>query len=150
MKALIFSDSHGGVGSMAQFCEAEPDAEFVIFAGDMQRDIEDLEKLFPQKNFVYVLGNNDYFVSGVPYERVFTLGNKRIFLTHGHKYGVKMGLYSLSLAAKQQNADICIFGHTHSKFFEKDGELVLFNPGSARSSCGVLEIIGDDVQLRFI
>lgn len=150
MKALIFSDSHGFVGAMAEACEAFPDAEYIIFAGDMQRDIEELMKMFPQKNFIYILGNNDYFVSGVPYEKVFTLEGKTVFLTHGHKYGVKMGLSSISFAAREKGADICIFGHTHSKLLEEANGITFFNPGSAMSSCGLLEIKGGKFEFKFI
>lgn len=150
MKALIFSDSHGGVSSMADFCLENPDAELIIFAGDMQSDIEELMELFPKKRYEFVRGNNDYFCSDVPYDRVFKFEEKCIFLTHGHRYNVKSGLYSISLAAKEKGADICIFGHTHIKFNEKDGNVILFNPGSARRSCGLLEVQGGEVRLEFL
>lgn len=150
MKALIFSDSHGFVGAMADYCMSVPEAEYIIFAGDMQRDIEELMKMFPQKNYIYILGNNDFFVSGVPYEKVFTLGGKTIFLTHGHKYGVKMGLSSVSFAAREKNADICIFGHTHSRLLEEADGVTFFNPGSAMSGCGLLEIKDGSFEFKFI
>lgn len=150
MKALIFSDSHGGVSSMADFCLENPDAELIIFAGDMQSDIKELMELFPKKRYEIVRGNNDYFCSEVPYDRVFKFGDKCIFLTHGHRYNVKSGVYSLYLAAREKGADICIFGHTHMKFKEAEGDVILFNPGSARKSCGILEVCDGEVRLDFL
>lgn len=149
MKAVIFSDSHGAARSMADFLDSEQGVDLIIFAGDVNADIEELMELYPRKKFEYVLGNNDYFVSGVPFDRVFDFGGKRIFLTHGHKYGVKMGLYRLSLAAREKNADICIFGHTHSKLLEEENGIIFINPGPARRSCCVLDINEGIAEVSF-
>ena len=42
MKAVIISDIHGFVSKAEEAIEREKDASMVIFAGDTQRDIEEL------------------------------------------------------------------------------------------------------------
>lgn len=143
MKALIFSDSHGMVSRMTNAVYAENDVSCIIFAGDVQRDVEDIMRAFPQIPVIYVLGNNDWSVHDVPFDRVFKLGEKRVFLTHGHKYHVKESLYMLRQKARSENADICIFGHTHTPFCEEQDGILMLNPGSAYMSYMTLTISGN-------
>jgi predicted phosphodiesterase len=61
---------------------------------------------------------------------------------HGHKYGVKGGLGQAVAHAMQKDADVLIFGHTHTPLelhlrpdseradFSVTKPLTLFNPGS--------------------
>lgn len=143
MKALIFSDSHGMVSRMNDAIYAEKDVGCIIFAGDVQRDVDAIMRAFPQIPVIYVLGNNDWSVHDVPLDRVFKLGEKRVFLTHGHKYHVKESLYMLRQKAIQENADICIFGHTHTPFCEEQDGILMLNPGSAYMSYMTLTVNGN-------
>lgn len=150
MRALIFSDSHGSINSMADVIDREENIDLIIHAGDMNDDVIALIDLYPDRKIEYVLGNNDYFVCDVPYVRVFDFNGKRIFLTHGHKYGVKINPYKVFAAAREAGADICIFGHTHSRFMECIEGIWVFNPGSSRSSCGLLEVSENEIKLGFL
>ena len=93
MKALVLSDSHGSFQSIMNAVESEKDISLIIFAGDIQRDADDIAAAYPDIPFEYVLGNNDWYVNDVPYDRLFEFSGKRIFLTHGHRYNVKRNVY---------------------------------------------------------
>lgn len=150
MKALIFSDSHKNTACMEKIIGENKDIDLIIHAGDVVEDALFLEKYYKDINIVYVKGNNDYRFFDVPSERVFDFGGKRIFLTHGHSFGVKMNPLVLLPAAKERGANICIFGHTHSRFLKYAGGIYLFNPGSARSSAGLLEVSENEIKLLFL
>lgn len=145
MKALIFSDSHGSFQSIFDAVTYEGSTDMIIFAGDVQRDADEISKTFRNIPFEYVLGNNDWFVSGVPNDRVFEFGGKTIFLTHGHMYGVKSSLYDLRQKARGFGADVCIFGHTHEPFCEEQDDILMLNPGSSRFTYMTLEVSGGSV-----
>ena len=140
MKVLIFSDSHKNLGAMTKVVEKEAPVDWIIHAGDVCCDVEDLEIMYPRIPIAYVAGNNDYFVRDVPTDRFFELGGVKIFLTHGHNYGVKYSYAKLLKKATELGADIAVFGHTHQAHCEKIGNVTLFNPGAAPRSYGVLEI----------
>ena len=147
MKALILSDSHRSFSSIRKAVEQNPDINQIIFAGDVNRDAEDIMCLYPEIPCAYVLGNNDFSVWDVPFDRVFELGGKRIFLTHGHKYGVKASTARLKAEAKKCGADICIFGHTHEKHLSNDG-IWMINPGSAVRSYAILTIQNGKISVE--
>lgn len=56
--------------------------------------------------------------------------NKKFFITHGHKYGVKMGLNNIFYKGKESEVDAVLFGHTHIKIISKEDGLWIINPGS--------------------
>lgn len=147
MKALIFSDSHGYLEGMFDAIDKNPDAQLIIHAGDVQRDVDDLMSVYPSLPCAYVIGNNDYFVHNEPYDRFFEFGGKKIFLTHGHNYGVKMSAERVRLEAKRTGADICIFGHTHAKHLSFD-DIWLVNPGAAYKSYAVLVIKNGECSIK--
>ena len=68
-------------------------------------------------------------------------------MCHGHKYRVKLGIYSLLLRAKELNADIALFGHTHEKLLEKEDGIIILNPGSTRSY-GIIEINDEEIDVK--
>lgn len=140
MKALIFSDSHRSFNPMMQAIEREGKVDLIIHAGDVLTDVEDLKIVYPRHNIVYVRGNNDFWDHSAADERFFEIEGVKIFLTHGHNYGVKYSTAKLAKVGIEKGANICIFGHTHAVYNEKIGGLTLFNPGSASRHYGVLEI----------
>ncbi len=148
MKILIFSDSHKSFAPMMRAIEIEKDVNWIIHAGDVQSDVEDLLITYPKTPVAYVKGNNDFFLRDVPEDRFFTLDGVKIFLTHGHNYGVKYSLSALFKKGTELGADICIFGHTHVAVCEKMENITLFNPGSATKSYGVMEINNGEYSLE--
>ena len=137
MKAIVLSDSHHFFNSIMDIIEGEgrKTIDLIIHAGDVHRDVEDMMAAYPEYRYEYVLGNNDYFTVGVPFDRVFSFDGHKVFLTHGHNYGVKLG------------AEICIFGHTHMRYFEQKDGICLLNPGSSVYSYAVLETKGDRLDI---
>lgn len=73
------------------------------------------------------------------------LENKRKdnFITHGHLYNAKVGLYTIMCAAREAKADILCFGHTHSALSMYEDGLYVLNPGSCggyMASYGIIDI----------
>ena len=137
MKCLCFSDSHGSSYNIRIAHSKHPDAEVIFFLGDGLRDMEDYV-LDRNRAWFTVQGNCDYSAAvGDSFAKKtdsITLMGKRIFFTHGDLYGVKYGFDGLTKLATEHNADLVLFGHTHTpieKYISTDnGGFYLFNPGS--------------------
>lgn len=143
MKALVLSDSHRDFSAILRAMERESGITHIIHAGDVQKDVDDIRALWQTTPCISVLGNNDYFVWGEPTRREFTLGGKKFLLTHGHTYGVKTSLSRLKKEAREAEADICIFGHTHRPCLEEHNGIRFLNPGPAGRSYAVITITDD-------
>ena len=131
MKLLIFSDSHGYLPLMEKAVRREqPDR--IIHLGDHFRDGEELHGRFPQIPMAQVAGNCDRFSSllRLPETGIERWGNVKFLLTHGHLQNVKRTLLPLELAAREQGANVALFGHTHSPFCQMEQGVLLFNPGT--------------------
>jgi len=122
------SDSHGSKKNMLDAIEREsPDV--ILFLGDCTRDCSDIEALHPEITLRRVNGNCDQGYPGLDMDE-FILEGKKIFMTHGHLFSVKLGKMRILKAAATRGADILLFGHTHIPYCkEKDG-LIAINPGS--------------------
>lgn len=114
MNILVASDTHGRYERLAEAIRrARPDV--LLFLGDGLRDlrIPETEGLEVRA----VCGNCDWYTGNpVPEARLEVIGGVRIFLTHGHRYGVKWGLEKAVAAALQNGADVLLYGHTHIPF----------------------------------
>ena len=131
MKICVFSDSHGYAGNMTAAIGLErPDACF--FLGDGERDLAEVEELFPDLSIHAVRGNCDFF-SERSSAVCLTLDGVRIFATHGHLYDVKYDprLEMLTSKAVEMGADIALFGHTHAQHISVSRGVTLLNPGQA-------------------
>ncbi len=142
MRILVLSDSHRTVRYM-QLAVMREHPEHIIHLGDHSADADSLQQIFPTLPILRIRGNCDHDITCE--ETVVTeISGIRIFLSHGHRYGVKNGLLRLALAAKEASADVAAFGHTHSGVCELHNGLWLLNPGSCSSGCrpsyGVIEI----------
>lgn len=128
MKILVLSDSHRNLPPMETAVLTEkPDQ--IIHLGDHESDAENLSRFFPQIPVCSVAGNCDMFAYGPRYKLV-TFAGKKLFLTHGHFYGVKMGLEHLVNTALTAGADACLFGHTHRPYYAQAEGMLVINPGS--------------------
>ena len=130
MKYLVISDTHGYIKRSEELIEKyKEEITGVIHLGDLVRDTKTLMSKFPQLEFLYVSGNND-FDATVPYERKLTLNGRKILIAHGHRQRVNMGLMTISYWALENDADAVLFGHTHSPICQNINNLAVFNPGS--------------------
>ena len=136
LKLLVISDTHGYLGNAVSAIKKEK-PDYILHLGDMADDCDELTAMYPRKVVTCVLGNNDFFNRRYPMERRFELCGKKFFMCHGHKYNVKQSLFSLKMAA--DDADIILYGHTHVSLCEKDGDMLIMNPGST-STYGIINI----------
>ncbi len=147
MRALVFADTHGSISACINAVKLLSPVDLVLHLGDYVPDARKLKHAFPETRFEYVAGNNDYGFS-VPEEKVVDFAGRRIFITHGHREGVKTSLKALAAKVKKNKADMGLFGHTHRQFCDMVDGVWLMNPGSASKrlsyepSCGVLEFEG--------
>lgn len=131
MELLILSDSHRDLKNMRRLLEIScPSAVFHL--GDHDSDATMLAKEFPNIPFYCVCGNCDSLCPTAPTELVTELAGVRIFATHGHKYNVKSGMMSLVMSARQAEAQLVLFGHTHQPMYEEHNGVHYLNPGSAK------------------
>ncbi len=129
MRIVVISDSHKRSDIVEKILYAQPEASEVFFLGDHADDIEDLQYLFPKKRFHILSGNCDYF-STFPSNAVATIGDLKIFYTHGHTLSVKYGTERLLEAAKQNGCQIALYGHTHIAKILYENGIYIVNPGS--------------------
>lgn len=160
MTLLVLSDSHGRADRVRAAMALNPDAAAVFFLGDGLRDLPEADRcpILPVK------GNCDVFtlfdVDPAPEERLEFFGGKRILSMHGHTRSVKSGIMGAAAAGLEANADIVLFGHTHTpleyripageKMFGRvlERPLYLFNPGSiGAGEFGVITLQNGEVLL---
>lgn len=157
MNIMVVGDDHGadvfGV-AYEQAVSVFGEIDAVIHTGDSERIDDEYYQEICGMPIMGVKGNNDY--NGAPLFLLVTLGGKNIFVTHGHSYGVYMGVQSLYYAGLEKEADIIIYGHTHRADHIKAKDVDIINPGSlsgVRSGCcsyAVIQIdIEGNVQIKF-
>lgn len=143
MKILVFSDSHSALSFMRLCMETiKPDA--VIHLGDHYDDGEVIHEEYPHIRMYQVPGNCDKyrvpsFVPEILIERIFGVD---LYMTHGHKHHVKMGIGALIRDARLSKCAAALYGHTHTPdcHREEDGLWVL-NPGSSGYNGGTAALI---------
>lgn len=125
-KILIVSDSHGLTKELISIRERHlQEVDLMIHCGDSQLMIDELA----MTGFQAVRGNCDYDAR-FPLERMEEIDGRRVFITHGHKYSVKTSFMRIYYQARELNADIVCFGHSHILGAEKIGDILFVNPGS--------------------
>ena len=128
MKVLIVSDSHGLTTVLEKLKDKHQDeVDHFIHCGDSELKGDD-PAIVP---FVAVRGNCD-IDERFPEEIVKKVGNRTLLITHGHRYSVKTNLMALSYRAKEVDADIACFGHSHQLGAEMVHGTLYINPGSIR------------------
>lgn len=128
MKILVLSDSHKNLLNLKKILN-EVEYDFVLFLGDYVADILNFSKKIKDKLFI-VKGNCDGDIN-FDDDLLLEMAGKKIFMTHGHCYGVKMGMGKLFEKATEMGADIVVFGHTHIPFQTRlENGIIVLNPGS--------------------
>lgn len=149
-RILVLSDSHGRTENFYHVLkEQKNNIDALVFLGDGADDLISLyeedfnlpqeEKLFPPVT-AFVRGNGDgasysiYTDSGshveIPESQILTVCQKRIFLTHGHNFGVYYTTKELETYLAKNKFDAGLFGHTHVPFAENYKDILILNPGS--------------------
>ena len=132
-----------------RFCIQKVKPEHVVHLGDHYDDGGAMAQENPHIRFHQVPGNCDRYRCDpcLPDILCYSIGGVRLYMTHGHKHGVKSGICRLLLEARKSGAQAALYGHTHQAYCsrEEDGLWVL-NPGTCGSwggSVGVLETDGE-------
>ena len=155
MTLLILSDSHGHPDHIREAIRrVRPDG--ILFAGDGLQDISDVDLPCP---LWAVSGNCDWsprmIVGGLSAEaedeELITIEGIRILLMHGHRHSVKSGLLPAVYRAMEKEADILVFGHTHTPLCRQtESGMWVLNPGSARSTYGLVTIEGENMECKVL
>ncbi len=119
------SDTHGDQDVINRVSNRHMDVDAVIHCGDSELSF-DHEFLEGAKR---VRGNCDRDTK-FPEEELFTIADKRIFVTHGHLFNVKSTTMNLFYRAKELEADAVFFGHSHVLGCEVSDNILFVNPGS--------------------
>ncbi|MES0266036.1 phosphodiesterase [Citrobacter sedlakii] len=145
MKLMFASDIHGSLPATERVLAlfARSGAQWLVILGDILN--HGPRNALPEgyapaevagrlneyaSRIIAVRGNCDsevdqmllHFPLTAPWQQAL-LENQRLFLTHGHLFGVE------NLPALQSN-DVLVYGHTHLPVAEKRGDIYHFNPGS--------------------
>lgn len=146
MRILVMSDSHGEKYDPLLAVKQQPEAKYVIHLGDGEHDLDRCKEKYPDKIYIQVKGNCD-FGSQLNAVETISLGGKKIYITHGYLENVKYGLTNLFFRSKETQADIVLYGHTHTACHDYYENMHIFNPGSIREGkYGVIDIEDNGVM----
>ncbi len=143
MKICVLSDSHGRTSLLWDILfDEKPDK--IFFLGDGLSDLYEFRDL-PQ---VAVCGNCD-LIPGEE-ECLFALEKETLLLTHGHKYGVKQGLYRLFLRAKETGATVVFYGHIHRQKADEEEGIKFICPGAVKNGqYAVVKLENGKIETEF-
>ena len=111
MNIVVASDTHGRADRLAEVLR-RTGADVLLFLGDGLRDLAVVDEA--RVTVRAVRGNCDWFSGeSAPEARLEIFGKYRVFMTHGHRYGVKGGIEHAVVAAAENGADVLLYGHTH-------------------------------------
>ena len=127
MRILVISDTHGRDSNIDRLLEVvRPDR--IYHLGDSENECRYLRSVATCP-VEMVCGNCDWY-SKLPDKVVLNVGKHVLLLTHGHKFGCKMGYDGLMKEADRVGADYILYGHTHVAEIEKVNGYTIINPGS--------------------
>lgn len=133
-RVIAVSDSHGdarGLQTAFEQARRHGPIDAAVFLGDGLDDFETVRQLPSMRNTVCyaVRGNNDWG-SCEEGEIVFQVGGVRFYACHGHQRYVKFGLDRLWYAAREREAQVALYGHTHREKIDLEYGVTLINPGA--------------------
>jgi len=148
IRIIVFSDTHKCIEPCIQAVNNIKDIDMIIHAGDHWSDARELEDIFKNIPVKYVKGNCDFSLA--PLEELIEIGDKKIFVTHGHMYNVKQEhdrYETIKKRGLEFDADVVVFGHTHIPFNQNFGNITILNPGSVKytRNYGIIEIDNDKI-----
>jgi putative phosphoesterase len=132
----ILSDTHGYLDE--RIAEAIAECDYAIHAGDIM-GAHVLEQLQPRKRVIAVAGNNDHasiwneeeadIVSALPKQSQLELPGGTIRVEHGHR----LGGFPEHEQLRWDHAEVklVVYGHTHKRTIDQQGEPWVVNPGAA-------------------
>lgn len=128
MRILIVSDTHRKDDLYLDLVKQLQPIDHVIHCGDTEGSEALIRKAVICPVDI-VKGNNDFFCD-LPKEIETEIGNYKVWITHGNNYFVTVNSEWIKEEARSRNVDIVMYGHTHMPVVQKDGDLIVVNPGS--------------------
>lgn len=125
---IIISDSHRNRAPLDALDGLFKENDYIVHLGDLSSDGGYIRKKYPDKTIV-LNGNCDLDRLGED-EVVLEVEGVKIFMCHGHKYGVKSSLARLAAAAQKNGCTIALYGHTHEARVDVVNGIKLINPGA--------------------
>lgn len=156
MRIVVFSDSHGITTAMEAAIQQQKNAKLFIHLGDGLEEFKRIMEKYPSKEYWCARGNCDYTApeESTVYSWVKDI---KIMYTHGHHWHVKVDLDDLKLMAREKEARIALYGHTHISHVSYDDGLHIMNPGSISCpkdySCptyGTIDIQGKNIVCNIV
>jgi len=102
--------------------------DLILHLGDHYNDAQQLRQYFPDADIRAVMGNCDGYSYGGS-ELILTLDGVKIYMSHGHAYGVKTGLGALAGHAAELGANLALYGHTHRAAIRIKRGITVMCPG---------------------
>lgn len=128
MRILIMSDTHRDLRTAKAVIEEVGKIDMCLHLGDVEFDGDYLKEYLDCPLYM-VRGNNDY-LGLYPEDMELTIGKYKVFMTHGHRYLVNLGVERLKEEALSRGADIAIYGHTHKPIIWEADDITVLCPGS--------------------
>lgn len=128
MKILIVSDTHRQNSRLYQLIDRVKPVDAILHCGDIEG--EEIGVSTAAKAPVIVVSGNNDFTYGYDMEKCLNIGKYRVYMTHGHQYGVHYGIDKLKRTMGARGANIIIYGHTHVPEIKYELRQVFLNPGS--------------------
>jgi putative phosphoesterase len=128
MKLAILSDTHGNYPLAVKALGSLEQLDYVIHLGDTTEDAEMIE-LALGRELIKLSGNCD-LSKKYPELIITTIAGKKLLFSHGDHFMVKSGLNLIQQRAKQEKADVVLYGHTHRPAILNIDGIMFINPGS--------------------
>lgn len=126
MKYLVVSDNHGDRDVLVDIAnEWSGKVAGMFHCGDSELEVTD--ELW--QKYIVVKGNCDYDPK-YDKECVIKTEDAVFYMTHGHLFNVNTSLTHLAMSAREKEATIAFYGHTHKLFAEMENGILFLNPGS--------------------
>ena len=145
MRIAVLADTH--VNKLEHLSKRIIDAlstvDLIIHAGDFT-DVQLLKELKQLGEVKAVRGNMDSteLKNILPVKEIVEIENKRIGITHGS--GAHWGIEErVRKMFESDRIDIIVYGHSHQSQNKVIDGILLFNPGKATDSFGILTIDGE-------
>ena len=143
-RILVLSDSHRGMSFM-RWCANTVRPDAIVHLGDFYDDGDELHEEFRHIPFYQVTGNCDWYSAppGVREILIMPVCGVELYMTHGHRHGVKSTTGLLIRDAREAKVQAVLYGHTHIADCRYEDGLWVLNPGSCGSwggSAGIIEV----------
>jgi putative phosphoesterase len=145
MRIAVLADTHVHVLEHLpkKIIDALSTVDLIIHAGDFT-DVKLLEELKRLREVKAVQGNMDSMEikTVLPVKEIVEIENKRIGVTHGS--GAPWGIEErVRKMFESDRIDIIVYGHSHQSQSKVIDDILVFNPGKAVDSFGILTIDGE-------